>query len=251
MKWSHLRTIVNSKAASITIAIPIVGLFLLFNGKLLDYIDLAKDFVDDVGFNGSGQRARTLNSLYYTYFGLTAFGLGTLIYRIFCPSQIKESANEEAYFEKQMTFPANARAASALAYIFDHYYRKKNGYWAFMPQNRWQIARVEKTFIAEWEWNPVLKELVAKSPSPDTREIGRHWLQQIGGTSVDPSQQAKIRSEHGLEIYTNEYKTADERLVVLRYVAAVLSVGGLICAAVPGMLTFFKIAGRALAILTA
>jgi len=250
MQWSALRALVNSKAASITIAIPFVGIFLLFNGKILEYVEFAHQFLIDTSQDAAKEKNITLNNLYYTYFGLTSFAAGTILFKIFCPFQVRAFPTEEAFFEKQMTFPAHARISASIVYICQHYLRKKNSLLFFMPPNKNQVNTIERVLIRDWaRENAVLAAVLTRYKTITAFELGGTWASQYIPSDTSKSIQEATGMKFGFIIFFLEYSIANQRMIIIRYLITLLAIGGLFCASIPGMITFYTIAKRAFTIL--
>ena len=88
--WSALRGIGNSLPARASVIVPFVGYLIIFNKHLVE--KLAFRCID---LPCSEQTL--FPKLYYLYFGLTFFGIGSFLYQLRCDSRIKRFANVEDY----------------------------------------------------------------------------------------------------------------------------------------------------------
>src|SRR5262245_56560908 len=79
-RWDRLRGLSNSGPVKLTPLIPIVGYLILFNTSLEQHLELV---FDRGAISGTWR-------LYAMYFGLTAIGLGSALYQIRCPAEIKQ-----------------------------------------------------------------------------------------------------------------------------------------------------------------
>lgn len=86
--WINLRSLGNSPSVKLTIFIPIVGYFIIFNNYLLPYLDLAHDVF---GKPKPNNNYSTLISwrIQFLYYGLWLLAIGSTIYQVFCPREIK------------------------------------------------------------------------------------------------------------------------------------------------------------------
>jgi hypothetical protein len=92
--WSSLRSIGNSYFVRLTILIPIVGYLIIFNTNIVQYLELAKEFVGALAAPpGSDVSPRLL----LIYFGLTALAVGSTIYSLACPWEVKQYGTASAY----------------------------------------------------------------------------------------------------------------------------------------------------------
>ena len=94
IRWSHLRAIGNSVAAKVTILIPLIGYLLIFNERLAAYSTLIKQLV---GFYQPDAQIGVSPRLLLIYFGLCAVAVGSAIYALFCPTQVKSYGSSAGY----------------------------------------------------------------------------------------------------------------------------------------------------------
>lgn len=94
--WSQLRAIGNSRAVQASIIFPIIGYVIVLSSTLTSVID--------GGLAGqASDHARDLWSrlwalkLYFVYFGLLNLGVGSALYQLRCPRQVKKHADWEDY----------------------------------------------------------------------------------------------------------------------------------------------------------
>jgi hypothetical protein len=83
--WVRLRFVSNSSAAKATILIPLVGYLVLFNEKVVDFLNLIKELN---GTHDAGVSYR----LILLYLGLCGIALGVMIYGWFCPNEPSRSS---------------------------------------------------------------------------------------------------------------------------------------------------------------
>jgi hypothetical protein len=91
----------NSMPAKASVIVPFVGYLILFN----------KHLVEMLGFRCIDLPCREdvlFPKLYYLYYGLTFFGLGSLLYQLRCDSRIKRFANVEEYILSVRDITTNA-----------------------------------------------------------------------------------------------------------------------------------------------
>lgn len=92
--WSAIRRIGQSRLLTLTIVVPFLGSLLLFNQSVVDVLTLSPELVHrwfHLSANETADAARklTLSRLYYVYFGLTLLGVGSALFVLFCPLEIK------------------------------------------------------------------------------------------------------------------------------------------------------------------
>ena len=108
-KWSVLRTLGSSRILAFSVFVPFLGFLILFNQQIVDWLLLSPLFVGRTSGNLGeatieATREATLNRLYIAYFGLSLLGIGSFLFSIFCPGEIKElnSASEYISYEKPL-----------------------------------------------------------------------------------------------------------------------------------------------------
>jgi hypothetical protein len=89
--WSDLRGISNSYAARSTILIPLIGYWAIFNDRLVDWLNLAREFV------GAPITGQISTRVLWLYMGLCAIALGTFIYALRCPQEVKKYGDYKDY----------------------------------------------------------------------------------------------------------------------------------------------------------
>jgi hypothetical protein len=89
-----LRPIGNSFAARLTVLIPLIGYFIIFNDKLIDYVKLISEVA---GAEPAGLNLTVSPRLFQVYFGLTLIAIASAIYAFRAPPQIKQYASGAAY----------------------------------------------------------------------------------------------------------------------------------------------------------
>jgi hypothetical protein len=89
--WVRLRFVSNSTAAKSTILVPLIGYLIIFNAKVVSYLNLAQEFgVHNVGVS---------HRLILIYLGLCAISVGVLLYGWFCPNEIKHYGSAAAFVQ--------------------------------------------------------------------------------------------------------------------------------------------------------
>jgi hypothetical protein len=87
--WSQLRSVTNSSAAKLTILVPILGYWILFNESARTYLKL----VHEVG----GSSADVSSRILVVYVGLVFVAAGAAIYQFKCPPDVKHFGDPNAY----------------------------------------------------------------------------------------------------------------------------------------------------------
>lgn len=92
--WTSLRTIGNSYPSRALVVAPFLAYAILFNSHISAFLGASAWPVDvsDVG----GEIAL----LYFWYFGLVAFGTGSLCFVLACPLEIKMNADGDEFYRR-------------------------------------------------------------------------------------------------------------------------------------------------------
>jgi hypothetical protein len=109
--WSSLRTIGRSRLARATVFIPIVGYFVIFNEELTKYLHL----IPRLAGTGSATQLDDLNltRIISLYVGLFCLGIASIIFHLFCPRDISDSASEHEFSLKELDIMTPFRFESA------------------------------------------------------------------------------------------------------------------------------------------
>lgn len=92
--WTELRGVGNSVPAQSAILIPLIGYWIIFNDRLLQYAALSTA-LDTRGH--PPMPGHVSWRLFDTYFGLFFIAAGSLVYRLRCPSEVKLYPTASAY----------------------------------------------------------------------------------------------------------------------------------------------------------
>src|SRR5215210_278815 len=90
--WSTLRTLGNSWVVKVTVLIPLIGYFIVFNEKILHYVKLANEFT-----RFEPPEVTLPPRLLQVYFALCFISVGAAIYNLMCPATIKRYDTPTTY----------------------------------------------------------------------------------------------------------------------------------------------------------
>lgn len=112
--WSTLRTLGQSKLLLMTALIPFLGTLILFNQQFVDFLLLSPSIVGHwIGVTGSSaeeaSRNMTLGRLQLTYFGLVFLGLGSFLFALSCPNELKRNDGISEFIEKERPLITRSR----------------------------------------------------------------------------------------------------------------------------------------------
>jgi hypothetical protein len=124
--WSAIRRIGQSRLLSLTIVVPFLGSLLLFNQYVVDFLTLSPDvvarLVQRTGQSvGEVSRQVSLTRLYYAYFGLTFLGIGSFLFAMLCPTEVKSHASAREFVQTETSVVSRARLGLMLTQIADQY----------------------------------------------------------------------------------------------------------------------------------
>jgi hypothetical protein len=90
--WVRLRFVSNSTPAKATVLVPLIGYLILFNERVVEFLNLAKDI-------GSHGGAEVSYRLILIYLGLCAISAGVVVYGWLCPNEVKHYGSASAYVQ--------------------------------------------------------------------------------------------------------------------------------------------------------
>ncbi len=79
----------------LTVLIPLIGLFLLFNQATEAFLTWPSFFREDLRITVTS--TLPTQNLYFTYFGLCLLGVGSILFAAFCPADIRDQPNISRY----------------------------------------------------------------------------------------------------------------------------------------------------------
>ena len=89
--WQWLRSIGNSTLVKLTILIPLIGYFLIFNENVVRYLELSRFIIHPSGPPEDASMSSNISwRLLFIYYGLCFLGLGSAVYHFRCPIILKE-----------------------------------------------------------------------------------------------------------------------------------------------------------------
>ncbi len=90
--WTSLRGVSNSTAAKATVLIPLIRYLVLFNGNVVQYLNIVREL-------GGRDDVAVSSRLILIYLGLVNVALGVIIYSWLCPSEVKHYGSAAAYVQ--------------------------------------------------------------------------------------------------------------------------------------------------------
>lgn len=126
--WSAIRRIGQSRLLAVTIIVPFLGSLLLFNQSVVDILTLSPDLVRrwlhlTEGETVVAAKKLTLSRLYFVYFGLTFLGIGSALFVLFCPLDIKNYSTPIEYQTTEGAHVSKQRMTLILPFVAFQYNR--------------------------------------------------------------------------------------------------------------------------------
>ncbi len=101
LPWTLFRSVSNSHAVKLTIFIPLIGYWILFNEKLLPYIELSRKITGGAAHAATTEPAHIPFNLLLLYFGLCLIAAGSLLYQLFCAREIRNYGSSAEYVAQE------------------------------------------------------------------------------------------------------------------------------------------------------
>jgi len=93
IRWSNLSLFGSSSIAKITILFPFVGYAILFNQFATDFFSTYFPHDNPRSTRASLVNTININRIYFIYFGLLFIGIGSAIFSLFAPDNLKRGAD--------------------------------------------------------------------------------------------------------------------------------------------------------------
>lgn len=82
--WGAIKPLAGAYTTQITAVMPFVGYIILFNEPVVNFLkQINKNFELNIS-------SISLVNLYFLYYGLVAIGISSILYRLYCPVQVKK-----------------------------------------------------------------------------------------------------------------------------------------------------------------
>jgi hypothetical protein len=104
VSWGLLRSIGNSRAAKLTILIPLVGYIVLLNDTIISHLELSEKIF-------GAPTGATLTKLLLIYCGLVCVAVASVIFATRCPLELKKYASSEDYIAGEEDYLSERKMA--------------------------------------------------------------------------------------------------------------------------------------------
>jgi hypothetical protein len=255
MKWSTLRTIAQSRAAEITILVPIIGFFIVFNQNFIELVRLTPTFAESLAGRasqvGSAANAEvtqvTLGRLYFLYFGLSFVGFASLLFRMGCPDIVKRHSDRLSFHDAEIGrwTPSRARLVMYdLSKVYLSWTSKIPPLLLPKAHERFRFEYVIFTHILKDELEEEGRQGMVLPPS--SSKFARMWTRY--SPDLEPVRRRVVDRvpNHQLAVFGLEYSAADLSNPLLRSLIAVFFGIGFVLLSIPTVEAFLKVARLAL-----
>lgn len=123
VSWSSLSSLGNSSIVKLTVIVPILGTILVFNESVASFLRLAQGYLADIGVAETQQNEYSLRQLYFLYFGLSAVGIGSLIFGLLCPTMVKKHPDALDHVTATELDKSPVIAKSNFEYVLNRYFQ--------------------------------------------------------------------------------------------------------------------------------
>ena len=178
MVWSVLANIGRSKSMKLTILVPLIGTFLLFNENTVRIFSFDPGFLDALGFeidDASVIESFTIGNMYFLYFGLSALGVGSFVFNMFCPEEIKSDPYIMSHVSKVNLLDNTVVAKSNLQFVLNSYFNNERNVEADNLQ-----ARPEYPSEIEGDFYNLILEMFNASNDDDGGQSGETTEEEPG-----------------------------------------------------------------------
>jgi hypothetical protein len=274
--WSAIRRIGQSRLLKLTIIVPFLGSLLLFNERVVDLLTLSTDVVGrwlPVGIDDPKAEARglTLTRLYYLYFGGTFLGIGSALFALLCPLDIKTYGSPREHIEAEGPLVTSARMGLMVTTIVQEF---ENWFDDEYPGYSKTVRTLGEPGDFESLFSQVITEVYVAIPDeqkPDdvgpkddpeadfggiyTDHRGRPHPRKIAnslymGTTADQAlayqiQAIAIKEEYRRDFLTLQYLALDHSKPWARAIVTIFYCLGFFLLLLPTAFTFFRLLYKA------
>ncbi|HWK38908.1 MAG TPA: hypothetical protein VNR88_08335 [Hyphomicrobium sp.] len=126
ISWSAIRRVGQSRLLALTIIVPFLGSFLIFNQHVISALAISPELVKrwlNLPKETTADVAETIAfaRLYFLYFGLSFLGIGSALFAAFCPITIKNNASNADYLKLEGPMITKARVGMMVPHIAAHF----------------------------------------------------------------------------------------------------------------------------------
>ncbi len=128
----------------LTVLVPLIGVFLLFNEQTEKLFQYPKFFKEDIG--ALGDQEFPASNLYFTYFGLCFLGIASILFGALCPREISEQPSQQKYVTQATSLETPVIAKANFRKVLNLHF--KNEYEERYPDSAEYPPDLESDFHA-------------------------------------------------------------------------------------------------------
>jgi hypothetical protein len=145
--WSSLSKVGKAPAMRLTVLVPLIGVFLLFNQQTEQLFQFPAFFVEDIGVaDGS---ATVASNLYFTYFGLCFLGFASFLFSMFCPQEISDQPVHREFVSQATSTETPVLSKASFRQVLDLHFQSE--FDEELPDNPNYPSEIEGDFHALME----------------------------------------------------------------------------------------------------
>ena len=197
-----------------TIVIPVIGYFILFNSEIMSRFEFSNQVVElSRGYYGLSDE--TLFKLFCIYFGFSFLAFGSILFIWLCPRPIKSNNTSASFIDERINN------------ITDRAIRR-------------MISELKLDDLRSEQIEANLSTLAALQRELHDPIGGKEYLVQ----QIDSMKE--FRRQHSADLLNDYYVINSHRMFLLRTIIAVLFLIGFVLLAIPAGLMFWQVATRLL-----
>jgi hypothetical protein len=223
-QWTTLRSIGSLRIVQLTILVPVIGYFILFNDELVQRLEFSNQVIPRADHH-AGLSNGTLLKLMSLYFGLCFVGLGSALFSALCPALVRRYQHFSEY------------AASEIDLLTDRHINEIN--------SRLEREGKGKEIVFE-EIEEALSGLLERFHYPDfqietvqTSELVRQQIEDLRRT----------RKANLGNLLDRQFLADDQRFFTARLIIAVSFLIGGVLVSIPAATMFLQVSHRSVQLL--
>jgi len=257
-KWSQLGAIGRSRAISMTALVPFIGSYIILNKQFHQYLEIIPEATQPSSLLGLSHLVR----LYLLYFGLSILGIASILFKGFCPADIKQFGTLHDFVASERQISTLPRTTMMVIDIAKHYLKYRgitleetDNNWGRLgfSEGLWQITYQSFDIIANKVADEFEEIAGEENQGPDNfftykgyTNLGR-WMDLVNSpaTALRAIAASFYDKSAGMpvEINTIYFLSLDQRRPIIRTLIFLLYSFGFAILSVPTISTFMSIAG--------
>ena len=220
LRWTTLRSIGNLRVVQLTILVPVIGYFILFNDELVQNLEFSNQVIPRADQH-AGLSTGTLLKLMSLYFGLCLIAVGSALFSVFCPRLIRRYQDFAEY------------AATEIDLLTDRHIAEINSRLEAEGECRENVFDEIETALAE-----LLDQFHYSDAPLGVGQTGEHVGQRIEDLR-------RRRKANLANLLDRQFVGDDQRFLVARAVVSASFIFGGVLVSVPAATMFVQVSHRA------